>query len=122
MNENGRDAWLAALIVGSEVMLYQFGRPKCIAKVERLTPTQILVKTNERDAVVRFTKKRGDEFGGCGSYTGARIEPVTDKNRDAIEQRRILLRASDFAWSSCDLTELRALDVIMTSAKARWGK
>ena len=114
MNENEHNDWLASLKVGDEVVEYGgfTSKPMCVSKIERVTPTQLIVNRG------RYYRKNG-RLVGSDPYCPGHIGEATPKNREAVEKRLIVQRAIVFQWSTLDMVELRALDAVMTSTKAR---
>ena len=91
-------AELEALQVGDTVILRQHLSAPQLAKVAKLTPTQITVTITRDDGIVytrRFQKMNGAEVGSSGNWRRTYLHPATLEDVEAVmcERKRLLLIA-----------------------------
>jgi hypothetical protein len=117
--------WLRSLRPGHKVAVRQSrGTTYDIYEVDRITPTQIVVKFNGR-LDYRYNKKNGDRIGGGrgGFNFPGGIEPVTNEIIEANEERALRHWFDTVGENNkgLDLTTLRALkaaiEPILAAAK-----
>lgn len=94
---------------GDEVAIRHPYRPARIARVERVTKTQIVTSGGDR-----WRRNDGYMAGGRG-FVCLRIEPATDRHRDEVEHQQ-LVDAIDRVWhkrrdvvAALSLATLRAM-------------
>lgn len=93
-------AWIGALKPGDTVVVQPAGlgysnQPR-LARVARLTPTQIVI---EGEGAVRF--RRSDGRGTTDFWSGrACLLEATPERRKAIRRTRIITQLSNHDWSS----------------------
>lgn len=82
-------AWAQALQPGDAVAIDDGnygGTSFSIARVIRLTATQVITTARYTQGERRFRKEDARELGSSGTWSrAAKLEPVTDSVRDAIE-------------------------------------
>jgi hypothetical protein len=118
--------WLRSLRPGHKVAVQQSGSGTGydFYEVDRITPTQIVVKFNSR-IDYRYNKKDGSRIGGKGSgFSFPRgIEPVTNEIMESVELRQMRYWFDTVGEKNrkLDLKTLRALkaaiEPILAAAK-----
>ena len=112
MTELTREVWLNGLKVGDEVAVHGrgFGDRVAVYKVEKLTPTQIVVRGD------RYDKATGRERG-ASAYDRMSLEPVTEEVRQKIRRDRLLVRIDksmrNFNLHKMPLQQLEAIAIAM---------
>lgn len=108
---SGRE-WLDGLKVGDRVASYGF-RNVCVAKVERITPTQIVTNSG------KYRKADGEGVGYGDAYDRPRIGPLTQEIIDKIRHSRFATRLQyEVTWSVVPLPVLEQVVAILDSQKA----
>jgi hypothetical protein len=101
--------WLASLQVGDEVCWYSRWHGYRIAKIERITPTRQI-------KIGPYTFKNGT----CGTdwQSRYRLEPVTDKVREAIRYGELSGKVNGFKFTNCTLEQLERVAAIIDEVNA----
>ncbi len=105
--------WLENLAVGDTVVVLSSGLGgDFISKVERLTPTQIIIKQGGK-----FRRADGDRVGGStGFHSPVLVEP-TQEVTDRIRHDVLAKRLKRFDWNFVTLDKLREIaDLLVTEA------
>jgi hypothetical protein len=101
--------WAEALKEGDEVSLrYRGGRPK-LAKVDRVTPTQIVI------GGTRYRKTDAQSMGSGFHFSS--ISPVTDEVREMFERDSLLQWLNSAAKIKATLPQLRAMKAAYEAAQ-----
>jgi hypothetical protein len=106
------EEWLASLKPGDEVFVFSTGGSSYIAKVERLTSTQVMVGGR------RFNRKSGRSVGST-AWHHAYLQELTPelRRRREIAERRTTLRYAD--WQNLPDTTIDALYEVYQRERAK---
>lgn len=111
---NERAVWLAHLKPGNEVLV-KTSRSRTICKVERLTPTQIIINN-----AFRFRRSDGEEHGGqpYNRRTLEQVEPEDLDRREAQQLAKRLTTSLDLHLKNARLLPLETLRQMCALTKA----
>lgn len=105
----GNNDWLAALQVGDTVVVS--GRwANHIAKVERMTPTQILA------GKTRYCRRTGRQKGG-NTWDSTWLRQPTQELLDEILRLKFAKRARETDWTKYSLDELRQIAALISEGR-----
>lgn len=97
---------------GDEVAIVRHMTVPQIARIQRVTATQIVLANGSR-----WRRKDGDRVGDRDPWYRTRIEPATDAHRYAVE-RESLMGQIEHTWRRHDVVRRLSLDTLRAISAA----